>query len=1250
MKHKTNLIDSKQVLILLVCGAILLSGHVLFAQHLACHVSGYVRTPYGTPISDVEIRVGGWTDTITDADGYYELSRDCTFSMAVAPYKDGCTFDPEVRLYGGGGTYTDQDYVGTCSGGPQSTVITFDEQRYRSVAGQRLYRGGPNTLIDNEAGLDYYVAYGEMYINPFNNDYMMYFTPFIGGVQDPRGRIVITFNQLQRYVRVEVSTDFTPIQTPAYLRVAFYKNTTPTDALYFQDGGGNVSCTNEIDGIKMVIVSTHFAENNIEELEFLGLGASTRPAPGSIFALTSYDGIVPLAWQEPAGTAAAASSTFGMETLNENLVIGETNNENEIAATLLGYNIYRSTSETGSYSKIKSNETRQYYLDTSVTNGQTYYYKITANYDTGESAFTRIVSAQPQENGNHITCSWASTPPTLNGVINAGEWSAATATSVTFPGKTGTVTLLLMNNATTLYAAVDNHLDTAGDDYDGIGIFFDENNDKAWPASGPSGEGLIQMYQEGGAPVYRYQGFHGTWPDQYGGDAWTTPAGVGQMISFNSGHMQIEASFNLTSSPLNASPGDVIGFLLYVLDATAGEFDGAWPAETFQLEPIAGGNSWAHAPFGFGKVTLASAATAPDISVTPPSWDFGSAQVGSVLEKKIVIHNDGTATLTISSIGKTGDISDFGGEGANYPIQIAPGATWQYLLYFFPKEVGARSASILIYSNDPDESPFTVELTGQGTSGSVLPSEWDYTENTGNSATIVLPTTANPNIDGTPLANGDYIGAFTPAGLCCGWSQWQGANLSITAWGDNDQTAGVIDGFTPGQDILYRVYRSSESKEWSIVAVGYSQGTGKYAVNGFMVLNKFDATEQLCMTLNLDQGWNMFSLNVSPDNPDISVVFNAIAGKIIIAKSGDGKSYIPGYGINDIGPLQLTRGYQIYLNAPATLEVCGMPMDVSTAVALPAGWSIISYLPRSPMDAAAALASIRNQLVLAKNNAGQTYIPAYGINDIGQMQPGQGYQIYLSSAATLVYPSGSAQQKGAAAIEAKAQPRHFGFTSRTGQNAVLILPAEVVRRDIQIQPGDEIGAFTPSGLCCGSGVWQGENLAITIWGDDDQSETIDGFRTGESISFRLRRHDGDEAIPLWIEFEQPGNECYRTNGFAVAAKIRSDSENTALAMEPPDAFQLLQNYPNPFNAETTIEYYLSQPANVELVIHDLQGNLVSRLQSGAKAAGYFEVKWDGRDQSGLPAATGVYFYRLSVRAEETGGASFVDVKKMVLMR
>jgi hypothetical protein len=111
------------------------------------------------------------------------------------------------------------------------------------------------------------------------------------------------------------------------------------------------------------------------------------------------------------------------------------------------------------------------------------------------------------------------------------------------------------------------------------------------------------------------------------------------------------------------------------------------------------------------------------------------------------------------------------------------------------------------------------------------------------------------------------------------------------------------------------------------------------------------------------------------------------------------------FGIDDIGVIDFTRGYKICVNDSLFLTVCDTVLDASTKIELPAGWSMVSYIPTFPLDAADALRSIEEVLVLAKDNDGKTYIPVYGINDLDLMHPGQGYQLYLESEATLVYPA-----------------------------------------------------------------------------------------------------------------------------------------------------------------------------------------------------------------------------------------------------
>jgi hypothetical protein len=94
----------------------------------------------------------------------------------------------------------------------------------------------------------------------------------------------------------------------------------------------------------------------------------------------------------------------------------------------------------------------------------------------------------------------------------------------------------------------------------------------------------------------------------------------------------------------------------------------------------------------------------------------------------------------------------------------------------------------------------------------------------------------------------------------------------------------------------------------------------------------------------------------------------------------------------------------------------------------------------------------------------------------------------------------------------------------------------------------------------------------------------------------------------------------------------------------PTSMALLQNYPNPFNPETTITFDVSEESVVTLRIYDLTGQVVRTLVSGERfGAGQHQSLWDGRSESGLRVASGVYFYQLSTD-------SFTSMKKMTLLQ
>ena len=79
----------------------------------------------------------------------------------------------------------------------------------------------------------------------------------------------------------------------------------------------------------------------------------------------------------------------------------------------------------------------------------------------------------------------------------------------------------------------------------------------------------------------------------------------------------------------------------------------------------------------------------------------------------------------------------------------------------------------------------------------------------------------------------------------------------------------------------------------------------------------------------------------------------------------------------------------------------------------------------------------------------------------------------------------------------------------------------------------------------------------------------------------------------------------------------------------------LRAAPNPFNPRTTLTYSTPEAGPVALRIYDAEGRLVRTLFEGASEAGEFSLTWDGRDDTGRGATSGVYFSRLETAAGGT---------------
>ena len=103
-------------------------------------------------------------------------------------------------------------------------------------------------------------------------------------------------------------------------------------------------------------------------------------------------------------------------------------------------------------------------------------------------------------------------------------------------------------------------------------------------------------------------------------------------------------------------------------------------------------------------------------------------------------------------------------------------------------------------------------------------------------------------------------------------------------------------------------------------------------------------------------------------------------------------------------------------------------------------------------------------------------------------------------------------------------------------------------------------------------------------------------------------------------------------------------------------FKLFQNYPNPFNSSTSISYEIMKTGDVTLKIYDILGREVRELVNSLQKPGNYKIIWDGKNNRGKEVASGIYFYRLTVRQahrpEQSRGTAgnYKQTKKLVLIK
>ena len=174
-----------------------------------------------------------------------------------------------------------------------------------------------------------------------------------------------------------------------------------------------------------------------------------------------------------------------------------------------------------------------------------------------------------------------------------------------------------------------------------------------------------------------------------------------------------------------------------------------------------------------------------------------------------------------------------------------------------------------------------------------------------------------------------------------------------------------------------------------------------------------------------------------------------------------------------------------------------------------------------------------------------------------------------------------------------------------------------------------------------------DNWATFVWEAPGRDNTrdllgydvhLDGVVVGTTTEVTWFFFDLENGV-----FYDAGVVAVYDEGNSDLVEVNFEYAGTGTENILPLITKLTGNYPNPFNPTTTINFSTKETGYVSINIYNMRGQLVKTLVNGELDRNYYEIVWDGKDNSGKSTASGIYFYKMKAQ-------DYNSTKKMILMK
>ncbi|WP_170254552.1 GEVED domain-containing protein [Phaeodactylibacter luteus] len=332
---------------------------------------------------------------------------------------------------------------------------------------------------------------------------------------------------------------------------------------------------------------------------------------------------------------------------------------------------------------------------------------------------------------------------------------------------------------------------------------------------------------------------------------------------------------------------------------------------------------------------------------------------------------------------------------------------------------------------------------------------WPINTSSNNTHTVVVPDTLYSNINGAPLQGFDWIGFFytdlSGTLRCAGAGRWDSnANTAITVYGDDTSTPGK-EGFDEGEPFTLRVFRNIEQDtllaeaafapvdavishegRFNIDGLSKLDSLTAFAENEPWFVNQTGANHSVILPTGLFSDIDGALLNTNdwigfffadgdtlkcagqgqwdPLNNTVVTVYGDDAQtpekdgfsanemfQVMVYRTNEQEAYPAAAEYAQPDGFLITHTDTFATDGISLIETITVTLDVTQDIILRENWNTISsYVMPEDLSLPSIFAPVSDDIIIVKDEAGNSFIPAFNINDIGLFDNLKGYQVKMT--------------------------------------------------------------------------------------------------------------------------------------------------------------------------------------------------------------------------------------------------------------